>query len=51
VVTEAGRRVRTEVDLALSDARLLAKLDDDELHTLHDLVWKISGAGCPESLE
>jgi DNA-binding MarR family transcriptional regulator len=51
VVTDDGRRVRADVELALSDARLLAGLDDEQLRTLHELVWRISDAGCPEEVE
>lgn len=49
VVTDEGQRVRALVERASSDARLLSGLDDDELRTLHDLVWKISDGGCPEN--
>lgn len=51
VVTDDGRRVRADVQRALSDARLFAALDDEQLRTLHDLVWRISDAGCPEEVE
>ncbi|MEJ3747380.1 MarR family winged helix-turn-helix transcriptional regulator [Actinomycetes bacterium KLBMP 9797] len=49
VVTADGQRIRARVEQVSSDARLLSGLDDDELRTLHDLVWKISDGGCPEN--
>ncbi|MBX7265883.1 winged helix-turn-helix transcriptional regulator [Micromonospora sp. Llam7] len=48
VVTETGRRMRDRVHRVLSDSRLLASLDTEELARLRDLVWKVSDGGCPQ---
>jgi DNA-binding MarR family transcriptional regulator len=49
VVTDAGRRVRDDVHRVVSDSRLLGGLTDQELAMLHQLIWKVSDGGCPES--
>ncbi|GIJ78599.1 DNA-binding transcriptional regulator, MarR family [Micromonospora phaseoli] len=48
VVTDAGRLMRERVHRVLSDSRLLAGLDTEELAVLRDLVWKVSDGGCPQ---